>query len=88
MFNHLCTVKKEWKIIRELQRKSGIGLDNNLKMITFNQKTYDMDGLSFIQDMYFWKILTKGFNFSKKKKIILLENILQYIFKYVTKHYK
>ena len=26
-----------------------------------------MDGLSFIQDMYFWKILTKGFNFSKKK---------------------
>ena len=47
-----------------------------------------MDGLSFIQDMYFWKILTKGFNFSKKKKIILLENILQYIFKYVTKHYK
>ena len=65
-----------------------VGLDNNLKMITFNQKTYDMDGLSFIQDMYFWKILTKGFNFSKKKKIILLENILQYIFKYVTKHYK
>ena len=48
-----------------------------------------MDGLSFIQDMYFWKILTKGFNFSKKKKkIILLENILKYIFKYVTKHYK
>ena len=44
-----------------------VGLDNNLKMITFNQKTYDTDGLSFIQDMYFWKILTKGFNFSKKK---------------------
>ena len=88
MLNHLCTGKKEWKIIQELQRKSGFGLENNLKMITFNQKTYDMDGLSFIPDIYFWKLLTKGFNFSKKKKIILLENILQYIFKYVTKHYK
>ena len=43
-----------------------------------------MDGLSFIQGMHFWKLLTKGFNFSKKK-IILLENILQHIFKYVTK---
>ena len=67
MLNHLCTGKKEWKIIQELQRKSGFGLDNNLKMITFNQKTYDMDGLSFIPDIYFWKLLTKGFNFSKKK---------------------
>lgn len=66
--NRLCTVKKEWKLIQELRRKSRFGLDDNLKMITFNQKTYDMDGLSFIQGMYFWKSLTIGFNFSKKKK--------------------
>ena len=62
MFNHLCTGNKEWKIIPELQRKSGFGLDNNLKMITFNQKTYYMDGLTFIQDIYFWKLLTKYFS--------------------------
>ena len=68
MLNHLITVKKEWKIIEELQRKSEFGLDDNLKMIIFNQKTYDMDGLSFIQNLYFWKLLTKGFNFSQKKK--------------------
>ena len=27
-----------------------------------------MEGLSFIQDMYFWKLLTKGYNFSPQKK--------------------
>ena len=39
-----------------------------------------MDGLSFIQDMYFWKILTKGFNFSQKRK-------KHFIGKYFTIHF-
>ena len=38
VLNHLCIVKKEWKIIQELQRKSGFGLDDNLKMITLTKK--------------------------------------------------
>ena len=38
--NWLCTLQTMWSTIQTLQKKSGFGWDDNLKMITCDAKTY------------------------------------------------
>ncbi|KAK9036079.1 hypothetical protein V6N11_078098 [Hibiscus sabdariffa] len=39
--NHLRTVKNAWKIICKIREESGFGWDDNMKMITSDNVTYD-----------------------------------------------
>ena len=41
--NCLRTVRKEWKLIQEIRKKSGFGWDDNLKIITCDKQTYDAE---------------------------------------------
>ncbi|KAL4611579.1 hypothetical protein ACB092_08G135000 [Castanea dentata] len=44
--NRLRTVRKEWKLIQDIRKKSGFGWDDNLKMITCDKQTYDAEVLA------------------------------------------
>ncbi|KAK9988631.1 hypothetical protein SO802_028870 [Lithocarpus litseifolius] len=44
--NRLRTVRKEWKLIQEIRKKSGFGWDDNLKIITCDKQTYDAEVLA------------------------------------------
>ena len=43
--NRLRTVRKEWKLVQDIRKKSGFGWDDNLKMITCDKQTYDAEVL-------------------------------------------
>ena len=43
--NRLHKVRKEWKLIQEIKKKSEFGWDDNLKMITCDKQTYGAEVL-------------------------------------------
>ncbi|XP_075665695.1 uncharacterized protein LOC142635426 [Castanea sativa] len=73
--NRLRTVRKEWKLIQDIRKKSGFGWDDNLKMITCDKQTYDAevryDGMAIVvgKDM-----ATGGFSKQWSEPSPLVEN--------------
>ena len=51
--NWLWTLMTMWKEIQELRKKSGFGWDDNLKMITYDAKTYQEEVMVWLPTIFF-----------------------------------